>query len=665
MKKTIKSLVLVAIMTVGILVPMTINAQSDGFFRDGGDGYNDRAVKEFTVYGNSGTGITNNGIGQNEGPLGSGLLIMMVAGAGYAISRCKRNRKGVTMILALALILGMTQCKKNVETISNTNSTCMHITLNVGDDSKVQVTPGFYNTQTGETYAAVTFQEDDLIYVGYNGKLVGHLSYSGGDNYFKGDIYYEESDLSSDDYLHFYFLGNKEPYENDAVGVTSLSVNIIDQTIEYPVISYAHSTVIFDPDNHSYQAHLLNYCAIQKFTTNLDKVVKLKGMKNKVTVDFSNRTNPFLYSQVANSEGAILLHREGDTERWAIVLPQEAITAASASAVGYGTASTFGLHKIERNGYYDDAISISMVRTGYVDGKISVAQGKQIYAAAGNLQYIGSETTVVWKFADNQWDMIGTSQGTAVANANRDLFGWGTSGYNGKYPYMTSTTNTDYPIPIVGTNYDWGIYHSPESGSLGGGVLFANGGGLSWRKSTMLEGEFFSGAVTESYGIRVKEFGTGNWQPLIGWGIVNGVKGLLILPDNWDGSMDPEFVYNSSAWANEYDETTTPRWSAMEAYGVAFFPCAGYRDGTTVTYAGERGGYWSSDAAIYGKHGLVLHDETWTLDPDTKHELRGDAFVMKINEPKTIGTSVNVYWMDYRYRGMSVRLCHEIPTSGD
>lgn len=623
-------------MTIGMLMPTITNAQSDGFFRDGGNDYTDRNNIEFTVYGSAGTGITNNGIGQNEGPLGSGLLIMAAAGACYAIMRRKRIRNGITMLLAMALTLGMTQCKKNVETITNATTTSMHITLDVSDGSKVQVTPGFYNTQTGETYAAVTFQEDDLIYVGYNGKLVGHLTYSGGDEYFKGDIYYEESDLSSDDYLHFYFLGNKEPYEDDEVGVTSLSVNIIDQTIEYPVISYAHSTVIFDPENHSYQAHLLNYCAIQKFTTNLDKVVKLKGMNNKVTVDFSNRTTPFSYSQVANSEGAILLHRESATERWAIVLPQEAITAASASAVGYATASTFGLHKIERNGYYDDAISINMVRTGYVDGKISVAQGKQIYAAAGNLQYIGTETPVVWKFADNQWDMIGAAQGTDNANVNRDLFGWGTSGYDGKEPYMTSVTNTDYPTPIVGTNYDWGIYHSPVNGSLGGGVLFANGGGLSWRKSTMLEGEFFSGAVTESYGIRVKQFGT-SWQPLIGWGIVNGVKGFIILPDNWDGSMDSEFVYNSSAWANVYDETTTPRWSAMEAYGVVFLPAAGYRNGTTVYEAGDKGYYWSTTEDTSEKSCILVVQESY----DPEH-------------------NVQPWQTRYRYIGGSIRLYHEI-----
>lgn len=636
-QKALKALMLTAVLALGMLMPTITNAQTDGFFRDGGDGYNERDVSEFTVYGNSGTGITNNGIGQSEVPLSSGLLIMVAAGAGYAVARRKRNRNVITMLLALAMIFGMTQCKKNVETIANTTSTGMHITLDVGDDSKVQVTPGFYNEQTGETYAAVTFQEDDLIYVGYNGKLVGHLSYSGGDNYFKGDIYYEESDLSSDDYLHFYFLGNKEPYENDAVGATSLSVNIIDQTIEYPVISYAHSTVIFDPAHHDYQAHLLNYCAIQKFTTNFDKVVKLKGMNNKVTVDFSNRTTPFSYSQVANSEGAILLHRESATERWAIVLPQEAITAASASAVGYGTSSSFGIHKIDRNGYYDDAIAITMARTGYVDGKISVAQGKQIYAAAGNLQYIGTETPVIWKFADNQWDMIGASQGTADANVDRDLFGWGTSGYKGKAPYMTSMTNSDYPKPIVGTNFDWGIYHSPVDDTLGGGTLFANGGGLSWRKSTMLEGEFFSGAVTESYGIRVKEIKPNNWQPLIGWGIVNGVKGFIILPDNWDGSMDPKFVYNSSAWANVYNETTTPRWSAMEAYGVVFLPAAGYREGTNVYEAGDKGYYWSTTDDTPEKSCILVIQESY----DPEH-------------------NVQPWQTRYRYIGGSIRLYHEI-----
>ena len=86
MKKTtkIKALALMTMMTIGMVLPMTMNAQ-DGFFR-GGDEQITRDETPIDVTG----GITNQQFGQ-ETPVGSGLLIMVAAGAGYALLKKKED----------------------------------------------------------------------------------------------------------------------------------------------------------------------------------------------------------------------------------------------------------------------------------------------------------------------------------------------------------------------------------------------------------------------------------------------------------------------------------------------------------------------------------------------------------------------------------------------
>lgn len=86
MKKTtkIKALALMTMMTIGMALPMTMNAQ-DGFFR-GGDEQITRDETPIDVTG----GINNQQFGQ-ETPVGSGLLIMVAAGAGYALLKKKED----------------------------------------------------------------------------------------------------------------------------------------------------------------------------------------------------------------------------------------------------------------------------------------------------------------------------------------------------------------------------------------------------------------------------------------------------------------------------------------------------------------------------------------------------------------------------------------------
>lgn len=83
----------------------------DGFFNDGGnDAYDNRGVDNH--------GITIEGMhseSPTDAPLGSGLLVMVAAGIGYATMRRSRKAKSnssIIMLLAVVLLLGMTQCRK-------------------------------------------------------------------------------------------------------------------------------------------------------------------------------------------------------------------------------------------------------------------------------------------------------------------------------------------------------------------------------------------------------------------------------------------------------------------------------------------------------------------------------------------------------------------------
>ena len=84
-QKTLKAFVLSVAMAIAMSLPMTVNAQ-DFFIRGGEDNHENRD-------GEGGAGLALGGMtpqGTNEpAPLGSGLLIMMAAGAGYAILKKK------------------------------------------------------------------------------------------------------------------------------------------------------------------------------------------------------------------------------------------------------------------------------------------------------------------------------------------------------------------------------------------------------------------------------------------------------------------------------------------------------------------------------------------------------------------------------------------------
>lgn len=228
---------------------------------------------------------------------------------------------------------------------------------------------------------------------------------------------------------------------------------------------------------------------------------------------------------------------------------------------------------------------------GIINGAFTInASGDQVYFSQGNLQYIGSAAAPYWKFADHQWDYLGTTTGqnSSDENVDRDLFGYGTSGYNHGancyQPWSTSTNWIDY-LPYGDELSD--LYDQTGQADWGYNAI-ANGGNTEnngWRTLTDDEfGYIISGRNTTS-GIR--------WAK----GIVNGVNGFILLPDNWTASI---YALNNTNGGNYGSNTITAEdWAnTLEANGAVFLPAAGRRDGTNVSYYSRDGYYWCARQSV-------------------------------------------------------------------
>ncbi len=217
-------------------------------------------------------------------------------------------------------------------------------------------------------------------------------------------------------------------------------------------------------------------------------------------------------------------------------------------------------------------------------GLFSVSPTEQVRFSPGNLQYQAS--TATWRFALNQFDVVGADNANISADNEGwiDLFGWGTSGYAGCEPYLTSADASLYGIDesIDSTSYDWGIYNAISNGGNSAGM---------WRLLTKDEWGYL---LYERAGA----------SDLLGVGCVAGVNGLILLSDNFVLPDSLEFRHAVASDSGEdlyrlVNDYTEAEWKRMEDAGAVFFPAAGARLGTRVMYTAVAGYYWSSTPFEY------------------------------------------------------------------
>lgn len=218
---------------------------------------------------------------------------------------------------------------------------------------------------------------------------------------------------------------------------------------------------------------------------------------------------------------------------------------------------------------------------GAVNARFSVSNKVTVVFAKGNLQYQPSSGT--WRLASNQYDVVGQSN-AEISNSYQgwvDLFGWGTSGNNGLYPYIVFDSSSRYvtgAYDISGTNYDWGLFNPiSNAGNTAG----------QWRTLTRDEWRY---VLNLRDGASSKR-GLATIENVDGQG--TNVCGMLLLPDSWKLPKDCEFHPGVSAGfsLNVYSRGD---FNLLESAGAVFFPCGGYRSGRSVEMVNEYGGYWTT-----------------------------------------------------------------------
>ena len=242
-----------------------------------------------------------------------------------------------------------------------------------------------------------------------------------------------------------------------------------------------------------------------------------------------------------------------------------------------------------------------------------------VYFSQGNLQYIGSEVTPYWKFADEQYEYFGetTGQNSTAANVDRDLFGWATSG--------NSASGTCYEPWQCSTSSDYGNTSKSDGTNPGSGV--------NWDASKADWGQNMPGTwrtlKSTEWDFMINQ--RNNYANLRTYATVHDVQGLILLPDGWTVAAS-EVASLPMSMSNK--TVTDGDWTILEKEGAVFLPAAGYRYWTFVSDAGTCGYYWSSTASTTGAYNLNFR--FGNVDPRSSN---------------------------LRYLGVSVRLVQDIPAA--
>ena len=325
----------------------------------------------------------------------------------------------------------------------------------------------------------------------------------------------------------------------------------------------------------------------------IDGTVKLAAQMAIWKLTLTDSTNPLNMNQTADQlkvyyDGAIVAGAGTNFAGGSTNVVYLAVPTASSKTIRIEYTDGNFIYYYQKSGisitaskYYQSTVALNNVLpAGSLDGKFTInASGDQVRFSKGNLQYYCSTSAPEWRFADHQYDYV-AFDGTAYAeNSGKwiDLFAYGTSGYNNGQtcyqPYSISGDASHYYQNALTGNADWG-YNKISNGGNSNGI---------WRTLTSTEWRYLFQVRTDA-------------DNKYGHGSVNGIHGMIILPDEWTLPAGLTFTPGNSAWSNTY---TIAEWAQMEAAGAVFLPASGSRSGDTLPTAAEENGYYRSSTNAY------------------------------------------------------------------
>jgi len=372
-------------------------------------------------------------------------------------------RRATYFVMALALALGFTQCKKEQPVTPQSESNGVMITLNVENgDSRHDV-----NTGTGE----VDFENGDVIYVGDGSHYIGTLTRASEE--FSGPINAPADGTE----IYFYFVGGLTPSATPTAGTTTdFTVDISDQSSTLPVLSCNHVT--YREGTRSYSCKLRNKCALVKYTfTDESRTVRVGGRYTQATINFANGAADDPANAAitpVGTTGFITLKSGGATEKYGIFLPQAAVEGTDAQMIMGYDGYTLNVPAIGHNDYTtingDAAVTNNNVYLNYLTGNYTATNGKILTGTlAGD-----------YKINVNADGATVTLKDATITGTNHEAYSWAG---------ITCENNTT--LVIEGTNNVTGFYedypgiHIASGKTLtiqGTGTLNAssNGGANGW-----------------------------------------------------------------------------------------------------------------------------------------------------------------------------------------
>lgn len=503
-------------------------------------------------------------------------------------------KKVTLMLAALALVLGISQCKKQGTPQQAGEKQYIELTADNGNNgSKVDV-----DFATIPSVMNLTWEEGDVITVsgGATGTLTLDRGVGTSQGHFSGEITTGSGDVV--------FTYKKAAQQNR--GSDDPDFNNQDGTEEWIKANLVLQATSEYHDNGKYSLTMEMPYAVLKL--NLSELV---GTKNDVTISAGNSAVATVKNLTkANSEEVYMAVPEVGEHIYTFS-GNDAFAKKpwTLEANTYYTADTEGAAIV---------IEPSALKRLFTVGVDAEGNPRKVYFSPGNLQYLGqAEEGHKWRFAEHQWDIMGAGPSATSKKGNvdlgadyegkyntgsgseaaRDLFGWGCTGYEDTrkeshtdwyqknyQPYSTSksTVNATYNKYGYGPDYVSSPYYNltVENKSDWGCLTIGSDPAGTWRTLSGAEWAYLFNTRMVNDG---KGEGKSYRRATINSDASDGSKvyGLLLYPDG----------YTAQTTATSY---TKAEWSAMESAGVVFLPAAGIRDGTSLINVGSSGYYWSS-----------------------------------------------------------------------
>ncbi|MCQ2324982.1 MAG: hypothetical protein MJZ58_02170 [Paludibacteraceae bacterium] len=219
---------------------------------------------------------------------------------------------------------------------------------------------------------------------------------------------------------------------------------------------------------------------------------------------------------------------------------------------------------------------------GAIPFAFSISADKQVYFSQGPLQYCAAPTSGetthkvatpvnsfqqgIFRFAEHQYDFVGNAEkGNVYANGKKcnnlkfasdyngwiDMFCFGASGYENKYPYVENDyksidTYSDLNYNSNDKYYDWGVFNA-----------ISNGGNVPEKWFVLNDDQWKYLLETRVDAAKKVAYAT-----------VAGYSGTVLLPDEWVLPQGLSFDPEEGASVNVY---TAEQWKLMEANGAIFF----------------------------------------------------------------------------------------------